>query len=289
MKKIVLLITVLVCNAIQSQLIMYQVQVDYNAIYSSGNTLSEPLNSFLNQNGLFFEFQGIFQERFPDENYHHQVYSIITTNQLSNQLESTLNATTGVMKYVAAQMNTFPFEIALDRVIFRYHLDQVTDFLGYENQIAVTSSEELNVVFQQFNVDAYAVTFPNSNWPINLAVRHIRCNGCDVFQLKDALSDIEIIDIADFVGIITLNVSEHNLFQFQLYPNPARESVTIQVQQPEMIGAEVILYSPTGKEVLKTTLTQEVTQLDVKGLSTGLYLVKIFQQDRVWVEKLIVN
>jgi hypothetical protein len=61
-----------------------------------------------------------------------------------------------------------------------------------------------------------------------------------------------------------------------LYPNPTAESLNLK-NLPE--GTSTIsIWHISGRKVLSTTISSESTSIDVSGLATGLYLVKIQNQ-----------
>ena len=76
--------------------------------------------------------------------------------------------------------------------------------------------------------------------------------------------------------------------QFNLYPNPASEMVTIEM--PENITtATVTIFDFVGKQVAKTNLTSTENSLDVSNLPTGTYLVSIATEQGIAKKQLVVN
>ena len=88
-----------------------------------------------------------------------------------------------------------------------------------------------------------------------------------------------------------LGVENENLLSFNLFPNPAKDFVNIKVNQLSSNKLDVSLYSLDGKMVLSTSksIQNNQTQLDVSNLKSGMYFLKITNDDKELVKKLIIN
>jgi hypothetical protein len=78
-------------------------------------------------------------------------------------------------------------------------------------------------------------------------------------------------------GIITHQFSE----QF-IYPNPASDILT--VRPGYSTNANIVIYDLTGKRVLSRKISEEI---DISALSKGLYMVKLIESEKVYLNKLI--
>jgi hypothetical protein len=76
-----------------------------------------------------------------------------------------------------------------------------------------------------------------------------------------------------------------NPFNFKIYPNPARESVTIQIDVDNAI-VEVINLS--GQAVFKTTIARECT-IGTALWPSGVYMFKITGANSVHIQRIVVN
>ena len=76
--------------------------------------------------------------------------------------------------------------------------------------------------------------------------------------------------------------------QVQLYPNPARQQVTIQLSGGATTGI-MYINSVTGQQVLEQPLTAAQTQVPLKGLLQGLYLYRVLANGQVVNGKLVVE
>ncbi len=89
----------------------------------------------------------------------------------------------------------------------------------------------------------------------------------------------------------TVNVLGTDSFfakQFNVYPNPASDMVTIKM--PENITtATVTIFDFVGKQVAKTNLTSTENSLDISNLPTGTYLVSIATEYGIAKKQLVIK
>ncbi|NOG58692.1 MAG: T9SS type A sorting domain-containing protein [Bacteroidetes bacterium] len=80
--------------------------------------------------------------------------------------------------------------------------------------------------------------------------------------------------------------------QFELYPNPTNERVNIKFSGNSVINADIQIQSMEGKRVWSKrnlAISNSNYEIDLTGLSEGIYLVKIRTEDEIIVKKLIKN
>jgi len=83
-----------------------------------------------------------------------------------------------------------------------------------------------------------------------------------------------------------LNI-EDDAPETSLYPNPAENSVTITLNS-DWKGQKVLnLLDLSGKALITKEFSQNSYELNVSGLATGLYIIKIKDGNNTLVEKLI--
>lgn len=84
----------------------------------------------------------------------------------------------------------------------------------------------------------------------------------------------------------TLSTNDFNLDQFSLYPNPTNTGfVTISSSANDAISVQV--FDILGKQVKNETLANNT--LDVSNLKTGVYIVKISQNNASTTKKLVIR
>ncbi len=92
----------------------------------------------------------------------------------------------------------------------------------------------------------------------------------------------------DANGIIGVDENQFLRNEVLLYPNPAKDKVTIKLTQPS--DTEVVVYSITGEQVLsKKVLSGSNFQINIEQLPKGMYLVQLKMKDTFITKKLIKN
>jgi hypothetical protein len=76
-------------------------------------------------------------------------------------------------------------------------------------------------------------------------------------------------------------------YSFSISPNPASTTITISTPTTPNKNTFMTIKDITGKEVLKSKLTQEQNVVDVSGLSQGVYFVRVTDDRMVMVTKFI--
>ena len=95
--------------------------------------------------------------------------------------------------------------------------------------------------------------------------------------------------IPDYLdNAVSLSVTEYTDNYFELFPNPANNEVTIKaLNQISNISIIDIL----GKQVYSKTINDSLTELkiDVSSFNTGLYIVKVLNNSKISIKKLIIQ
>ena len=100
--------------------------------------------------------------------------------------------------------------------------------------------------------------------------------------------------VSDMFGTITvvaegaLSTSEARRLNFEMFPNPASDKVSIQLPS----GAEnatVEFYDSLGRLALSKKVTRINNKMDVNALSKGIYILKVFTADQIGSQKFIKN
>lgn len=87
-------------------------------------------------------------------------------------------------------------------------------------------------------------------------------------------------------GDSVLGISEANRLDFEMYPNPASESLTIQLPSGSD-KAKVQFYDYVGRLALTGYVTDSNNKIDVNGLSSGVYVLKVLSNDKIGSQKFI--
>lgn len=86
----------------------------------------------------------------------------------------------------------------------------------------------------------------------------------------------------------TLSVSEKTIEGFSTYPNPVNNG-RLTVTTSNSNEKEVAIYSILGKRVFSQKFSGNNKQLDVSQISSGIYIMKVIEGDKVATKKLVIK
>ena len=84
----------------------------------------------------------------------------------------------------------------------------------------------------------------------------------------------------------SLSTKDFNALAFDMYPNPASESITLQLPNGSD-KAKVEFYDNIGRLSLTKNITLANNKVDVNPLSTGIYIVKVVADGKIGTKKFI--
>lgn len=287
MKKLIIIVAFFVTQVGFGQYYTFQVFADYEEIFEGEGQLVEPFQSFLAEHGGFYPDITGPGINFDDDpgNY---IFPMYVVPEQANALEDLLINSDVIFKYVRHNGET-PF--VLDRLLFKYFTGMVPEFLGVQDGIVQTDNESLNLIFEAFQVDNYAQSFPSSTNPNLLSVHQIRSNSCDIFQLAQEIIDIEIVENAELVEYtILLNIVESEISNgFTLSPNPNSGNFEILLNSNESIGTSLVIFDALGRKVHQEKLIHPQNTIRLNGITPGLYFAQLSYNEKTSVKKFIVK
>ncbi len=87
-----------------------------------------------------------------------------------------------------------------------------------------------------------------------------------------------------------LSLDSFEIKDFIVHPNPAKESVQISINSSLSDKAEIAIYDLRGRKVLAKSIKKTLsTQIDLSGLNSGVYLLKLKDRSNEIVKKLIIK
>ena len=86
-----------------------------------------------------------------------------------------------------------------------------------------------------------------------------------------------------------LNDTETAVYNISIFPNPAKEWVTIQLSEKEEETVKVAIYNVQGQLVKQESFLGSVKQVSLTDLNAGLYLLKISTGDQLVAKRLIIE
>ncbi|MCI4671480.1 MAG: T9SS type A sorting domain-containing protein [Bacteroidia bacterium] len=116
----------------------------------------------------------------------------------------------------------------------------------------------------------------------------VDANGCTVETVGEIAS---FLGGATCTALLPTNLEKTFDGEVSLYPNPAKDILTIDVAAERLSGFGISLYDLSGKTVMSKGIeptTNFSTTMDVSGLNSGVYLVKIYSESGVYTNKIMI-
>ena len=85
---------------------------------------------------------------------------------------------------------------------------------------------------------------------------------------------------------VSLGISENNLLNFEMYPNPVSDLLNIQLPTGTE-KAEVGVFDYTGRLVSSKTISSNDTAIDVQQISKGIYMIRVATNTKIGVQRFI--
>ena len=82
-----------------------------------------------------------------------------------------------------------------------------------------------------------------------------------------------------------LDTNEFQLNETSLFPNPAKELLTVSLSQP--VSSTIVVYNLLGQQILTKTATTKNIAIPVSELKSGVYLVRIEAEGQVVTRKFV--
>lgn len=123
--------------------------------------------------------------------------------------------------------------------------------------------------------------------------------GGSIFPTGETKVSYMAIDRAGNIGCcsffvtvrgVTTGIDEQFSRKIKLFPNPANESIKINSSVAETTPVDVFIFSSAGqqlKDFRNLSLTSEILELGISDLSKGIYFVRIIQQEKIAIRKII--
>lgn len=91
------------------------------------------------------------------------------------------------------------------------------------------------------------------------------------------------------ISSTTLSTSQDNISDFNIYPNPSNGEFTINLGNSNLTKFDIYIYNNLGKIVYKKQNLNEISYLKLNNLTSGIYNVKIINNNQIKTKKLIIK
>ncbi len=106
---------------------------------------------------------------------------------------------------------------------------------------------------------------------------HDNATGCNSQQ-----------EVEEACGIVSVEELSHS-DKVLIYPNPTSTSITVELPNTPQKNTFLSIYNLNGQQLITQQITEPQSLIDVSGLKSGVYFVKIVDELKVMVEKLVVQ
>ncbi|MEO0038380.1 MAG: hypothetical protein RIQ59_1591 [Bacteroidota bacterium] len=230
----------------------------------SGTSNDSGLNQIF-QNHNVFRYEYRYNHPLIPAKYYEAECQNCDTNQLYTDL---LNYTSVVEK---ARITSYgsPF---LEVLATQLQSATIGIPAGTTNGIITTNDAGLNQIFQNFNVNYYALICTSCTTAPMIKSYYISCN-CDNAALKSALDNYtSVINFSEFIhASYWLGNNQFQKSKPLISPNPFSTNFNIQTEDPI---STYTLFDITGKKLITTNLKNELDNLSSQ-LNSGIYFLNL--------------
>ncbi len=133
----------------------------------------------------------------------------------------------------------------------------------------------LNIKWQKFLYTDYAM--------VTVGITATQDSGAIAFSvISDGHLKIKLIKFDKDGNYQPANIEDYNIkiSDFVVYPNPADKILNIK-KAVQVKNANFLLYNSNGKMVLRKNITQNITNLNISNLNTGVYIYNFLQKGKI--------
>lgn len=187
--------------------------------------------------------------------------------------------------YGALSFSIAPIQNGAPDGIALFDGSSVVQFLSYEGVITAVSGVASGLTSIDVMVSETGST------PVGNSLQ-LAGEGSDLsdFTWQSPLAESPgALNIGQTIITPVLSISDevYNTLQSTIYPNPVDVGKNINVITKSNSGIDVEVYSLTGQEMLGASINGKT--LSVAFLSAGIYLVKLVQDEKTTVTRLVIN
>lgn len=119
------------------------------------------------------------------------------------------------------------------------------------------------------------VTIPNINIENSVSI---------VIDGNSGTSNRVVFDDLSYTCYTALNVEEFDIYSVKIHPNPVKNSLTVDLKSN--VSTNIEIFDILGKRVFKNNISK-TSNLNLQALKTGIYIVKITQDNSTVTKKLV--
>ena len=264
----------------------YEDVVIYHAPYDTD--LVEPFASFFAEHGSY-DTEGFIGDPEFDDDPGNFLLQMTVPAEHAGELESLLDNSPLIFKTLKYEDDV---DVVLDRLVLAFNEDEVPEFLGIEDGIVQTNYEPLNTLFENYQVENYALTYPDASWPYNFTIYHVRCDGCDIFEFENDLSSLDIFNyiyLVEFGYLLSLDDNHLLSKTVSIMPNPNNGTFEIRTTSDSLNTIGIQVFDVIGKKIFENPTFDVNNEVVLPQTEAGVYYVKIISDKGTTTKKIIIN
>ena len=229
------------------------------------------------------------------------IASIKLTAQIAQQKIQTIDALDTVVFDLSKAVITgtyveFPVSFLSDDTItsldfsLKYNqnnlvFDSIIDLTNYMQSFSFYNNNDSTIRFTSNSLQTYTNDTPLVNVRFNLLA--LQFAGTDLNTLKAYLNgsacSIKIPNLS-FIGLSEVNKNDNGI---KVYPNPAKEKITVESKENAMVN----LIDANGKEIIPTQNIRatQPQDLNIESLSGGFYMIRIWNYHFESIKKVVIS
>ena len=185
-------------------------------------------------------------------------------------------------------------EMLVQRIVDPWSEQEITwnnvpDF-STQNQILVPSSSSPH---QNYHINVTDLVLdmledPTNSFGFRLQLQTEEYYRSLVFASSDHIDSTLHPELKICYVVVTQNPEDEELnFSFNLFPNPANSTVTVEFDFAKDVALQFI--NSQGQVIRNMPNIQQTETIDISDFPKGVYLVRLFSKDMIAIKKLIVN
>ncbi len=124
-------------------------------------------------------------------------------------------------------------------------------------------------------------------------INSLTLNGCYITAPVGAAFDEDLKGVALNGSLVTGQVviepdngiEDSEKLGVSIYPNPAVDIIEISIDDANIKGLELQVYDVLGKLIIQQAITDQTTQLNIKNLQKGVYILKVGNNTQRFVKR----
>ncbi len=161
--------------------------------------------------------------------------------------------------------------------------------LGLYTSLALDANDRPYISYAEYMSNMRFAYWDGSNWQIEIVDSAVSCEWTSLAIDNNGYCHIAYYDSGDSTnlkyakriptteGIAFYYMNENNI---NIYPNPSKESITIDISSNNSLKFKAEIFDIQGKKLKQQRLTKVKSEMNISDLSRGIYIIKIKNENK---------